>query len=44
MRSCVCVIPFAFAPVLVTVACFALGGLIYGSLRACETMRNRLSG
>jgi MFS family permease len=26
----VCLIPFAFAPVEVTVACFALGGLIYG--------------
>jgi hypothetical protein len=26
----VCLIPFAFAPVGVTVACFALGGLIYG--------------
>jgi predicted MFS family arabinose efflux permease len=25
-----CLIPFAFAPVGVTVACFALGGLIYG--------------
>jgi MFS family permease len=25
-----CLIPFAFAPVAVTVACFALGGLIYG--------------
>jgi MFS family permease len=26
----VCLIPFAFAPVEVTVVCFALGGLIYG--------------
>lgn len=26
----VCLIPFGFAPVGVTVACFALGGLIYG--------------
>jgi predicted MFS family arabinose efflux permease len=25
-----CLIPFAFAPIGVTVACFALGGLIYG--------------
>jgi predicted MFS family arabinose efflux permease len=25
-----CLIPFAFAPVGVTIACFALGGLIYG--------------
>jgi predicted MFS family arabinose efflux permease len=25
-----CLIPFAFAPVGVTVACFAFGGLIYG--------------
>ncbi len=25
-----CLIPFAFAPVGITVACFALGGLIYG--------------
>ena len=25
-----CLIPFAFAPIAVTLACFALGGLIYG--------------
>src|SRR4029450_808033 len=25
-----CLVPFAFAPVGVTIACFAIGGLIYG--------------
>jgi MFS family permease len=25
-----CLVPFAFAPVAVTIACFALGGLVYG--------------